>query len=589
MTTINEENRKTLRKSMQVVCDLQETDTAPTSLVPIGCMEEYEGLSGVDTLLETDTILMDLAGDGFLNDGTAVPICTETGIFRYGYISEDVAQPDGSFLSPFGITIKTDENWDTITLELSNESGDVRIQQYNPHWISGEATIYIDTWTPGERAYMIGVYLGVYWRWDNNNLLGVNLDLRGVNTEIGGELEVSSIEIQAYEPNDYTDVIGRIPKGSPIRYKAGYIGDMSNTRKFYLSEDVSWDNNVLTVRGQDASMLIDNESVPIVANNNYYSPSYKVQERLEQALDGVDYTIVGTYPPFPLSTAEVFILQEATSRSLISLYTNIFCNPEYLKPIYVDAGIPTLYFTNINRNWTIYADEIAELNVIVEHNINEIRTTIEEYYGQYFSEIETVEAVAGRTYFIDTDNPIEGIQNLTISPEPTSKSLVDGNTIKFMAAATTTYTISGWQVMVDLKNSNNPYIVQNSEGGISYTFDTPLPVMIADVGSITKLCLPALLNRSNIVYEFTYRGNPHIQPRDTLNVEIATWVTSQVVLDGLYPETDLYPAADLYPYATYKEARHMEKEWVTMTVDSITIEHSEGGTSSKIRARKGAV
>lgn len=588
MTTINEENRKTLRKSMKVVCDFQETDTAPTSLVPVGIASEYEGLAGLNSFLDT-VVLMDLAGDGFLNDGSAVPIQPETDTYRYGYISEDVAQPDGTFLTPFGVQVSAAEYWDMVTVEIADEHGNIESRQIDPHWVSGTATIYIDSWTPGERAYIVGVHLGKYWRWDNSTLLDVSLDLRGVNTQIGGDLEVSSIEIQAYEPNDYTEVIGRIPKGSPIRYLAGYSGDMSEIRLFYLSEDVSWDNNVLTVRGQDASMLLDDVSVPIEANYSSQNIGVRIKNRIEKALEDIDYTTVGTYPSLPTSSAQRYILQEATNRALISQYMNMYCDSDYIKPIYVDAGIPTLYWTDIDRTWDIYADEITDLDILIEHNINEIMAVIEEYYERYNSEIETVEAVAGRTYFIDTDNPIEGIQNLTISPEPTSKSLVDGNTVKFMAAATTTYTISGYQVMVDLKNSNNPYVIQNNEKGIAYTFDNPMPSTDADVGSVTKLCLPTLLSRSNIVYEFTYRGNPHIQPRDILNVEIATWVTSQVVLDGLYPETDLYPATDLYPYATYKEARHMEKEWVMMTVDSITIEHSEGGTTSKIRARRGAV
>ena len=80
-------------------------------------------------------------------------------------------------------------------------------------------------------------------------------------------------------------------------------------------------------------------------------------------------------------------------------------------------------------------------------------------------------------------------------------------------------------------------------------------------GSLTKRALTYLLDRSNIVYEFTYRGNPHIQPRDIVYVEIATW-----------------------------ENGSMTKHWETMTVDTVTLEHSEGGgLSSRIRARKGWV
>lgn len=587
MTTINEENRKTLRKSMKVVCDFQETDSDPTSIVPVGIAEEYEGLAGLNSLLDT-IVLMDLSGNGFLNDGSALPIQPETDTYRYGYMSADASLPDGTFVSPFGVTLSADENWDIVTLEVADERGNVETRLITPHWVSGTATIYIDSWTPGERAYIVGVHLGKYWRWDNSTLLDVSLDLRGVNTEIGGELEVSSIEIQAYEPNNYTEVIGRIPKGSPIRYLAGYGGDMSEIRQFYLSEDVSWDNNVLTVRGQDASMFLEDDTTPTKVEYGNLNIGYRLWNRFQSILADINYTEKGTYPNI-LTGDIVLILKEGTSRSLISQYMNICCDEDYIKPIYVDAGIPILYWNGINRAWDIYADEIAELNILVEHNINEINAVIEDYYYQYFAEIETVEATSGKTYFVNLDNPALSESNIHINPSPTSMSLIDFNTVKFVAAATTTYTVYGYEAMTELTNSNNPYVVQNSEKGITYTFSDPMPIMDANIGSVTKLCLPTLLSRSNIVYEFTYRGNPHIQPRDTINVEIATWVTSQVVLDGLYPETDLYPATDLYPNATYKKVRHMEKEWVMMTVDSVTIEHSEGGTTSKIRARKGAV
>ena len=115
----------------------------------------------------------------------------------------------------------------------------------------------------------MGVYLGRSWLWDNSNLISVSLDLHGINTEIGGELEVSSIEIKSYETTDYTDTIGDIAVGSPIWYTAGYDGDMSPSRTFYLSEPISWQDNVLTVKGQDATMFLENKETP-----GHYEYSY---------------------------------------------------------------------------------------------------------------------------------------------------------------------------------------------------------------------------------------------------------------------------------------------------------------------------
>lgn len=589
MTTINEENRKTLRKSMKVVCDFQETDEAPTSLTPIGIAAEYVGVAGVNSLLDNISV-MDLAGDGFLNDGVAEPMYTQSDTYRYGYISEDVAQADGSFLTPFGVEISSANNWDTVTLEIANERGEKETQQITPTWLGGTTTIYIDRWEPGSRAYLLSVHLGKYWRWDNSTLLGVNLDLRGVNTQIGGELEVSSIEIQAYEPNDYTDVIGRIPIGAPIRYMAGYYGDMSEIRKFYLSEAVSWNNNVLTVHGQDATMLVEDDIVEwrsynISANSGV---PYFVTLRLRAALANIDYKEVGSYPTDKRSPAAQEVYFESVSpREMLSLYTNIMRDVTYLRATYVDAGIPTLTLGDNFSNFVIYDDEISDLNIIVEQNINTIKANLATFDVEAeFKEYTRINCVANRTYYVNFDVPIAWIQ---WSAGVISREWIDYNTWKFVAQYTQEYIISIREIIPVISNGDNPYRTTGTTPGADYYYSETIPSLLINEGSLTKKGLDSLLNRSNIVYEFNYRGNPHIQPRDTLDVQIATWITEQIVIDGLYPETDLYPAADLYPNARYKEDRKMKTEWVSMTVDSLTIDHSEGGTISKIRARKGVV
>ena len=111
---------------------------------------------------------------------------------RWVPIGPQHGQPDGTFLTPFGVEVSAADYWDMVTVEIADEHGNIESRQIDPHWVSGTANIYIDSWTPGERAYIVGVHLGKYWRWDNSTLLNVSLDLRGVNTEIGGELEISS-------------------------------------------------------------------------------------------------------------------------------------------------------------------------------------------------------------------------------------------------------------------------------------------------------------------------------------------------------------------------------------------------------------
>lgn len=591
MAKIIEENRKTLRQAMQVRCKFSESADAPTSITPFGDMSDFESLANLSWELFPEK-LMDLSGDGFLNDGQASPMDPSTDSFRYGYISSNPARGDGSFSPAFGVTIQAAQNWDVVTLELLNPDGTTKTVQYDPIWIGGAATINIENWTPGEKAAIIGVYLGRTWTWDNSSLLGVDVDLRAVNTELGGELETSSIEIQAYEPEDYTDVIGRIPVGAPISYIAGYVDDMSQVRNFYLSESIEWEDNILTVRGQDATMFLDNKTVPVDCDNygDGWYIDHVIVDRIREALSDISYREIGSAPDIQITGPQPILYEEKAARSVVSEYTGLFRDLDFLRVTYVDAGIPTLTIGQIGRKWDIYADEIEDIGPNIEQNIHEIRIVLPEYYMQYNDSIDKIKATNGRTYFVKLDPPVP-YQNINISPTPTSSQEINCSMFKFKAAASTEYTLSGYPMLEDLIDANNPYSVSNNEKGISERLDFTMPLFEDSGGnSITKASLPELLKRSNITYEITFRGNPHIQPRDIINVQIARWVDANIDIDGLWPETDLYPSATLYPDATYKKGRKMITEWVTMTVDSLTLEHGEGGgLTSKIIARKGAV
>lgn len=593
MTTVAEENRKTLRQPMQVRCGFAEATEKTANVAPFGHLTDYAGLANADDEHKVG-VFMDLAGDGFLNDGEAIPMETDSTTYRYGYISADVADQDGSFTSGFGVTITSETHWKEATLWVVGQYGESRMIPYKMTWSGNVSTLQVTDWTPGTRASIVGVYLGRSWLWDNSNLISVSLDLHGVNTEIGGELEVSSIEIRAYEATDYTDVIGSLRVGSPIWYTAGYDGDMSPTRTFYLSEPISWQDNVLTVKGQDATMFLENQETPGHYEYSYILPDNLIHARMDEALAGIDYREIwdnDEYIEYVDPPPPVYI-PAAAPRSIIATYCNIF-RGKYLHLMYVDAGIPTLYAGPVENNKTVYADEISDLDALAEQNTNRVGANIFTNYLVWNDTIETVDATAGKTYFVDLDPPCSTDDNgVQISPTPTSWSRLSPTRMKFKAAATTTYTISGWQVPQNFDGSDDPYTVSSPAAGKDYIFDMDMPAFMGvtdDEGevSLTKIALPDILSRSNVLYEFLYRGDPGMQPRDVLDVEIATWQETEVLVEGLFPAMDLYPALDLYPYGVYKPGRRPVKKWETMTVDTVTLEHSEGGLVSRVRARKG--
>lgn len=566
MATITEENRKALRSAVRVECGLQESKTGPTSVVPVNADADLAGLANIDSGLFATT-LMDLAGSGFLNDGGAIPMHTDTDSGRYGYISEETAKVDGTFDNPVGVTVQADQNWDPITLQLRGQYGETKLIQVTPTWAGGQATVYVDAWKPGERVYIIGVFLGLAWVWDNESLLSVTADLHGVGTALGGGLEVSSIEIQAYETTDYTDVIGRIQRGAPIYYTAGYNGNQSLPRRFYLSEPITWDNNVLSIRGQDASHLLDDIEIPAYANFHAGETStrYTIRPRVESALATIDYDTVGSFPDIrikPDANNDLAVRYDRKpARAVISEHVDLFRSSDHLRITYVDAGRPVIYYGNNGTRWTIYADEISEFNAIAEMRKNELKITLPDYYAFYNTSIEQVDATAGKNYFIDLDPPVP-TSNVWVTPAPTSSEQINCERFKFKAAATSQYTVYGYQALENIEPGNDPYVASISGSGESFSFDFVYQNYVTmDNYQLTKMAVADLLNRSNVTYEFTYRGNPEIQPRDILEVEVASW-----------------------------EDGSMSKRWETMTVDTVTLEHSDGGGfTSKIKARKGVV
>lgn len=369
---------------------------------------------------------------------------------------------------------------------------------------------------------------------------------------------------------------------------------MSRRRNFYLSEPITWDKDVLRVCGQDSTTLLDDylpAKVETRSTTTYID--FTLAKRLLDALASIQYEIVGHLPPYGsqyVVGVQDFLYIGEAARSIISQYTGTYRDEVTFRATYVDAGIPTLYYGTTSPHWTIYADEISDFAPRAEANINRIEIDLPEYYLQYNSAIEEVEATAGKTYFIDLDPPCNS--GVSITPTPTSSEQINSEKFKFVAAAATTYTIEGYEALENLTSANNPYAAISSEAGVTKKIDYTLPLCLGNTpgASLTHDAITQLLSRSNVVYEFTYRGNPHIQPRDVLNVEIATWETDYKTVSGLYPALDLYPDVDLYPYATYKKVRKMVKRWEIMTVDTVKLEHTQGGgLSSKIVARKGAV
>ena len=94
---------------------------------------------------------------------------------------------------------------------------------------------------------------------NNENLIDAVVSLRADLSIIDPTLPESEIEIHAYHDTDISDPLSKIPNETPLTYQAGYPGDMSPVRMFYIDDQITWENNVITIHAVDAVHKLDKD------------------------------------------------------------------------------------------------------------------------------------------------------------------------------------------------------------------------------------------------------------------------------------------------------------------------------------------
>lgn len=563
-TTIAAENQKPLRKSLTVMAGIDETSAAPFMVEATNTYND--GLYDINACVYEvlpQVKVMDLCNGGFRNDGTYYPATQyalevegeQSG--KYGYIASYPADADGIMALAVDITVTASREWDYITFLLSDSRGNISTRMVaNPTWTpSGfryQYTETFDSFTPNERLYVLRAALGKSWTFTNDTLVSCTLSLRGVETRPDNpELQMSEIEIQAYEPDNYTDVIGRVTKGAPIWYQSGYAGDMSPMRYFYLNDNMEYKDKVLTIRGYDASYLLDDDFAGQYKASTQGNIKYDFVDMLADLIrdSNVDLPAVDDMPDTDsASTAANLFLDNRTKRQIIANAVNMYRQDGFCIN-YVDAGVPRLTGkTPISTTWQISDDECADFQTNIELNINEVSGVLQTAtIGSTSEEIWNQDIENGQEYWIDTTDPM-----YSITATGGTATLITPYTIKFKATRTGTGSITGRKIILSAAASDNPYTLTNTEGGTAIELDDQMLIPTAD-GDMAKIGMQDLLDRSNIYYEFTYRGNPHWMPRDLIEYTFIDGTTE------------------------------------TMTIESFTLEHQGYGLTSHVVARKGVV
>lgn len=402
MSEIDIQNAKQIRDPMDVLIEM-ELDSDDVTL-------SYSGYSGsakvADGELDEPTWpmrkLADLQGDGFpldgscmLYDSSTTPSQTTGKLGVRGNVGEAVT-----------ITITGNKSIASLFISATGAEsvtfGSTTTPIYNNVvTIPVGATSITITLNPASETTRIEVpqiKAGAKFRITNENLIRATVSLRSDLSIINPTLPESEINIEAYQDTDISEAVATIPADTPITYSAGYEGDMSPVRKFYVTGQVTWADNVLSIQGVDAVHFLDQYTLyPIESRSGMNSSSACIEHIWSGCLTVLQQAGIDLTPPEYtriLAPGEgrtnIAVWKQQTGREFLCNimwlfhqdlsdkyayhYTNWIANiPFKFFPTYVDAGVPT--FTDVwpDPKWGIREEDCASVKKITERKIGKIR------------------------------------------------------------------------------------------------------------------------------------------------------------------------------------------------------------------------
>lgn len=581
-TTINAQNALQIReKPMEVYIGLQVGSTATISTYTVtGQVKSDDSTLGNSSWAMRT--LADLAGDGFLLDGSAEWYdSTVTPSENNGKLG--VRSDIGETIT---VTITAGSTLTAVTVASSGVS--TITKGADTYTATGNDVITINSttatlvFTPIDsdtRVEIDYIVSGIIFNITNDTLISCTLALRG-NLDVKDHTwEESEIEIQMYYPNDISSSLAYIQNDWPITYQAGYDSDLSTERKFYISEPITQEAGVITIKGVDASHLLDDKTMPEQWLNAYTGNAHQtVYTKFINAIQAAGITLQRkqSWSGSQSGTLRYSVLPEMSTRDFVSSVMNLTLNHTrsgtYYGIQFVDAGIPTVEHGNgktYGQTWTIYKSDCGEWAEKYDQNISAINDSDSE---RKFNETITTSNVL---VYDNIESGLTGNVNQLFeynldgwyryaSPFPASSGVPSDTPYKFTIISrqpsrlvfkvtqkgTKAFTVGGQSSAIT--GGVNGFSNSNGLPGINIDMEPFVYGNLTD-GTDSIFNYPSLFKRSLRTGSFTWKGDPRMQPLDYINVTNDTG-------DG--------------------------RGNITARITGIELTHEEGGTSAKITWRE---
>lgn len=380
MSAIDTQNAKQIRDPMDVLIELDVRDDI--SMTYSGYSSTAKVSDGYLNKTYPMRKLADLQGDGFALDGTArlykflypTQVNGKLGIRGNVGQSVDVTASSTSTIKALSLTVK---NAASVTIGGTTISivADQAVVQVNANSVTM-------TFNPADATHRIEVSAavpGTVLTINNDNLIRAVVSLRSDLSLYGQTLPESELNVEVYNDSDISESVASIAEDVPITYQAGYPGDMSPVRKFYVSGQVTWKDNVLSIHAVDAVHFLDDIEMYSPVTEKY---SYWFLNAVRYFLNRAGITPnIGTYYTGWTSDAFRWIIPKGTKARDFLAFMNQYFNitdrdgnlidgsGELYDPLlfnYVDAGIPTLSTDPGHKNFTIYENDCADVQMQAE-------------------------------------------------------------------------------------------------------------------------------------------------------------------------------------------------------------------------------
>lgn len=383
MPTIASENLKNIRQGLNVYIHVQQMQNlALTVTTSTANISDTTSIQSAEIDLAG---LADLQGFGFPLDGSRRP-----------YDPSETASLDGGKVgirsnigSAMTIDVSASAVINALTLRVFGEGTisadgvtyDIRefvVIPVNARNITLTATPEADS-----RIVIEDMIPGITLDFDNSNLIQCVLDLESDLSLTEASFPISSIEVQGYYPDDISEAVSNMGDGVPIIYYSGYDGDYSKPRYFYVSEAVTQKNGLITIKGEDASARLDEyEQGEVLIKATRQNVRSVIYNKMASMLSTAKINLVSKEanpPSVGTNTTEyAAMLKVGKYRDYIQYFMDI-TNKNGFFPRFVDAGIPTLRWSEPTPKWDIYKKDIGDFERSTERNINRIVGDDEEF------------------------------------------------------------------------------------------------------------------------------------------------------------------------------------------------------------------